>query len=192
MGTNNYFIKNVSKVFEIGVDHYDEDKWASEDDSRFYYEQHFYEDVKSSFEKELQAKLKGYNVLAEERWDLDRNFCGQYIAAKQFYFENKSLLDAIHVTVIPIIRGGYYEGCNLDFEVEINFTDALLFHYNSDKDGRYIDFSELAVFLDEDTTKHIPKNCKTIFKKAKEALKKEIKDLEIFYKEFSDNYWNEN
>ena len=189
MGTNNYFIKNVSNYYTIDVDHCDEDKWASEDDSRFYYEQHFYEDLKLSFEKELQTTLKGYELLTEEQWDLQRNFCGQYIANKQFYFENK-LLDGITIIVTPIIRGGYYQGCNLDFEVKIDFIDALHHHYGWDnKYNEFIDFSELEVFLDEDTAKHIPKNCKTIFKKAKEALKKEIKELEIFYKKFSDNYW---
>ena len=137
MATSNFYNKNATKIYACGI----------EEDFK-------YQDLKEN----LNYILEKNNYYLNESYDNNRNYGGLFVGEKTIFFNNKN--KEIQATIKPIIRSGYCDGVNLDYEFTIS--------------NQYGD--ELEDF---------EKGAKTIFQKAKKALEKEIKSLEKIFSEVS-------
>lgn len=135
MGTSNFYNKNASNVFACEIEN-DFD----------------YNDLKEN----LDSILEENDYFSDESYNDNRNFRGLFIGKKTFTFSNKT--KEVSAIIKPIIRSGYYQGVNLDYEFEI--IDEYGYELNDYEKGT-----------------------KTIFQKAQKALHKEIKNLEKIFSE---------
>lgn len=115
MATRNFYVKNANDVYAFGMEA--EDMFD-------------YEDSIDRI-KEVGASKYGFEETSGN--DGDRDFCGFYILNKDFGcrdFYNSDLSVAINIIILA--RSGYYDGYNLDFELEV-MND----YYNPYKLGDY-------------------------------------------------------
>ncbi len=116
MSTGNFYNKNASKIYAVLMNYErpildEEDNETSETE------------VVSPEEWEIDCLLG--NLLSElepkdyyqiNRWDNNMNFAGRYFAEKTV---SKNFAGTeFYVKIIAVLRGAYYEGANLDWEVE--------------------------------------------------------------------------
>jgi len=102
MGTNNFLNKNA-KYFLSSCPYI----YTCEIKDDFEYS-----DLKDNLNCEID-NIKNYEIEKNDCYDNERNFCGTYINKIIHRLKEASLI------INPIIRSGYYEGCNLDYEIEI-------------------------------------------------------------------------
>lgn len=120
MATGNFYVKNVNDVYAF----------AMEAEDCFDY------DNSIDCIKEAGASKYGFEETSGN--DGDRNFCGFYILDKDFGrkdFYKSGLSVDINITIIA--RSGYYQGHNLDFELEIRndyYDPYKLSDYKSEDD----------------------------------------------------------
>ena len=106
MATRNFYVKNANDVYAF----------AMEAEDCFDYD--------DSLDRIKEAGVSKYGFEETSGDDGDRNFCGFYILDKDFGcrdFYNSDLSVAINITIM--VRGGYYQGANLDFELEVMNDD---------------------------------------------------------------------
>ena len=107
MGTRNFF-KTNAKNYYVVLDNV-------EDDFDLDFE---VEDLRDNIITKLAAK--GYNAAPMNEWDGRRNFEGKYIARVYVEVSNEA-----EIVANIVIRNGYYEAANLDFELETEIYDSL-------------------------------------------------------------------
>ena len=95
MGTNNFYNKNASNIFACSI----------EEEFDFY-------DLKDNLNCEIN-RIKMYKVEENSGHDCERNCNGTYINYLKLEHKECSLI------LQPIIRSGYYDGCNLDYEIQV-------------------------------------------------------------------------
>jgi hypothetical protein len=122
-----------------------------------------YQDLVENLQFELQAQA--FDSINE--FDNERNFCGQYIATKKIEFTNYD--QSIYLTIKTVIRNGYYSGVNLDYDFEI--VGEAINNYNND----------FEINEKDDLDYQVVRGFKTLFKKAKKTLEKEILKLEKIF-----------
>lgn len=120
MATGNFYVKNANDVYAF----------AMEAEDCF--------DFDDSLDCIKEAGISKYGFEETSGSDGDRNYCGDYILDKSFggkNFYNSGLTVNIDITII--VRGGYYQGANLDFELEVmndNYYPYKLGDYESEDD----------------------------------------------------------
>lgn len=103
MGTNNFHNKNASKVFSI----MDIEDWFEMDM------------IKEDFKHQLEHL--GYDYLDDPNYDGLRSFPATTLGIKS---DGKMYGDAeVFITIKSIMRSGYYQGVNLDWELEVNIVN---------------------------------------------------------------------
>ena len=115
MATRNFYVKNANDVYAFGMEAEDVDDYNDSLDRI----------------KEVGASKYGFEETSGD--DGDREFCGFYILNKDFGcrdFYNSDL--SVDINIIILARSGYYDGYNLDFELEV-MND----YYNPYKLGDY-------------------------------------------------------
>lgn len=103
MATRNFYVKNANDVYAFGMEA--EDCFDYDD----------------SIDRIKEAGVSRYGFEETSGNDGDRDFCGFYILNKDFGcrdFYNSEL--SVDINIIIIERSGYYQGANLDFELEVS------------------------------------------------------------------------
>jgi hypothetical protein len=98
MATSNFHNKNASAIFAVEI----EDEWA-------------YDDLVENLESEFNKHSDYYGYGKSDPNEL-RSFPSKSLGS----FANVITIgeDTIDIFVTPVIRNGYYGGCNLDWNVE--------------------------------------------------------------------------
>lgn len=115
MATRNFYTKNANDVYAFGMEAEDVD------------------DYEISLDRIKEVGVSKYGFEETSGDDGDRTYCGSYILDKDFGcrdFYNSDLSVDINITILA--RDGYYQGCNLDFELEVSND-----YYDSYKLGDY-------------------------------------------------------
>mgnify|MGYP000863186240 FL=1 len=106
MGTNNFLNKNASKIFACEL----QDEYST------------YEDLEEILTEEIN-EVFGNQFDKEQSYDDERYYSGTYLGDINHDYRDCTL------RLKPIIRAGYYDGCNLDYEIE--FVGPCSSFYNS-------------------------------------------------------------
>ena len=120
MARRNFYTKNANDVYAFSMEA--EDCFDYDD----------------SIDRIKEAGVSRYGFEETSGDDGDRDFCGFYILNKDFGcrdFYNSDLSVDINITIIA--RNGYYQGCNLDFELEVSndyYDPYKLGDYDSEED----------------------------------------------------------
>jgi hypothetical protein len=146
MSTSNFYNKNSSKIYSCEI-----------------LEDYDLQDLTKNIQFELQKK--GFSSISE--LDNQRNFGGEYVSEKRIDFENVN--QSIYLLIRAVIRDGYYNGVNLDYDFEIK--GEAINNYNND----------FEINEKNDLDYQVAKGFKTLFKKAKKTLEKEILKLEKIF-----------
>jgi len=146
MGTNNFYNRNASKIFACDLEG---------DDS--------YSFLKEGLLESLDKYFINQFCQNDSFDDNNRNYPGIYIGNIDYEYRNCLL------RIKPVIRSGYYEGCNLDYEIE----------YRSEQD-----FCEDLEDLKNDL-EHSKRPFKAVEKSFKKQLKLIVKNLEKVFAENS-------
>ena len=163
MATRNFYVKNANDVYAF----------AMEAEDCFDYD--------DSLDRIKEAGVSKYGFEETSGDDGDRNFCGFYILNKDFGcrdFYNSDLSVAINITILA--RNGYYEGANLDFELEVMNDDYYpykLGDYKSE-DDLIDDMADEFVDYCDEVYNYGLRKC---FKKRYEAFLKDFIDEAIEY-----------
>lgn len=125
MGTSNFYTKNASKLYPLFTD-------MEEDEREFFDYDRQCEDV-AEFIDESNNKYDSSGIVNETN-GYDRNFPERELLTLS---HSKWFGDVeIEVNLKVIVRAGYYDGANLDYQVSCdNFEDAsyiVIDSYNSD------------------------------------------------------------
>lgn len=110
MGTNNFAVRNASRYFVI-------EGWYEDEETgeEVHYEQWDW-DAEIDYIQEA-LKEKGYGTNGDYTND-NRNFPAQYLAHK---YNSKNFMGIeMYVEVTSVIRSGYYQGANLDYEINVS------------------------------------------------------------------------
>lgn len=165
-GTGNFYNKNASKIFAIGEG--DDDDTAEMN----------YENGKSNVEFALEEA--GYTIDGKSREsDENRNFPGIVIARKT---ENKSFgeIDA-SVTLLSILRTGYYQGANFDWSFEIEIGNS---EYTDEIPDSDVVQQDVMYYLDaEEVNDKVEKKSEEILSWVEKTKDKMVADIENLYKE---------
>ena len=116
MGTSNFYNKNASKIWSVETSYYDE-----ETNEEIEYET-IWEDTRTNVSSSLEkiANQKGRTYYKDSSLDVDQLYSfpstsiGSY--SKYFHFCNIEF----GVILIPHTTSGYYEGFNLDFDINLS------------------------------------------------------------------------
>ena len=98
MGTNNFLNKNASKIFACEL----QDEFSYEDLKEF-----LTEDIAAVFNIEFDIEQSQDNESAAAYY-----YSGTYLGDINHHYRDCTL------RLKPIIRAGYYDGCNLDYDIE--------------------------------------------------------------------------
>ena len=116
MATSNFHNVNASSIFSVQL----EDEWA-------------YDDLISNLESEFNSH-SDYSTVGKS----DPNDLRSYPSTSIGSFSNSVIIgeDEISIFVTPVIRSGYYDGCNLDWHVRYyvnGYEDDFYEHYDDTK-----------------------------------------------------------
>jgi len=171
MGTSNFYNKNASKIYACEI----QEEWD-------------YDDLKGNLASELKAKFNNDYIRPQEReFDNERNFSGEYIG---LIFDEIAFTDSptgeewyLHIKIKPIIRSGYYDGCNLDYEIESTIWTYGYEDNFSSENFSCDDESIFKEFLHEIKEKF--KYHKRLIKQIESFKTESIKKLEQVYNDYS-------
>jgi hypothetical protein len=102
MATSNFHNENSSSIFAVQL----QDEWA-------------YEDLISNLTSELSSNPNWIDRVVSDPNEL-RSFPSTTVGVIERMYQYKDFY--VEVCVTPVIRSGYYEGCNLDWNVEFNIN----------------------------------------------------------------------
>ena len=129
MGTCNFYAKNTNGIYSLN----DDDEWAIDDTS-----------------DNVRYELKKFGYDEHEGWTNDRNFAGKFIAHKSesidlpIYFNNGwEGMASFYLEIIPMIRSGYYDGGNFDFDISLYGENENYYINDLDDDLEDLAFNEL-------------------------------------------------
>jgi hypothetical protein len=120
MGTSNFFNKNASRIFAIGMSYeqpiIDEDGNETDEMETQSIDSYEWEDIKREIKAAI-AELPDFNGLGSDY--NDRNYYGTNVGELWKY--RTYLNFEVGVELQAYVRSGYYEGANLDWEVAYIF-----------------------------------------------------------------------
>lgn len=129
MGTCNFYAKNTNGIYSLELN----DEWDFEDAI-----------------ENVRFALNKFRYYTHEGWTNDRQFAGKFIAYKiesidlPIYFNNGwEAMASFYLEIFPMIRSGYYDGGNFDFDISI-IGEIGNFDFNDlDMDLKDLAYSEL-------------------------------------------------
>lgn len=118
MGASNFYNKNANNVYAVLMDYedvvFDEDGNETEETQMVQCESWDYNDL-IDYVNELMDEQKLFKVSDRVEFDNNRNYEGTAIKSLVSY---KSFGDVeVEILLTAVIRSGYYEGANLDWEI---------------------------------------------------------------------------
>ncbi len=169
MGTANFYNKNASKYFIIENNSGDEEENDFDDTLDL-----TIDGLKESFQ-ELANESKRDVYFGKIDFDDNRNFSGQALCkySDSFTFCNSNL----EVSIIPIIRSGYYTGANLDYDIE----------FKIDYD-EYTEISEVINHIREYGSNVFKLNIGNCEKRLNELESNMINEVEKVFADFTEQY----
>ena len=159
MATSNFHNVNASAIFAVQL----EDEWA-------------YDDLVENLKSQLNNDPNYVDYGKSDPNEL-RSFPSRSLGSIRKYHEYKDFY--VEVCVTPVIRSGYYDGVNLDWNVDYSIN------------GDSYDIDELENGIGYNTALPISKikAYSLLAEKKAEKLKNEIVDeLESLYNDYSDRY----
>lgn len=181
MGTNNFYKKNAKNYYAVLMN--DED----------YCYEYAYDDFKEYLNDTLKQEFKDNYYKHEKIISFSNSYSGTELGEIEVlninHDESKySDYYELYIYIYPVIRSGYYEGANLDYN--INFE----FHYD-DKDGNIISFDNDDFIIDTTyeekilelikVIEHNVKHNKRLIKKINKEFNNIIDKLENIYSQLS-------
>ena len=161
MATGNFYVKNANDVYAF----------AMEAEDCF--------DFDDSLDGIKEAGISKYGFEETSGSDGDRNYCGDYILDKSFggkNFYNSGLTVNIDITIIA--RGGYYQGANLDFELEVMNDNYYPYKLGESEDDLIDDMADEFVDYCDEVYNYGLRKC---FKKRYKAFLEDYIDEAIEY-----------
>ena len=115
MATSNFHNVNATHIFAVQL----EDEWA-------------YDDLVSNLESEFNSH-KDYSDYGKTDPDELRSFPSRSLGS----FSDSLIIgeDEVEIFITPVIRSGYYEGCNLDWHIRL--------YVNGYEDDTYADNADV-------------------------------------------------
>jgi hypothetical protein len=159
MATSNFHNENASAIFAVRL----EDEWA-------------YDDLVENLTSELSNNPDYVDYGKTDKHEL-RSFPSRTLGSIRKYHQYKDFY--VEVCVTPVIRSGYYEGVNLDWNVDYAIN------------GDVYDMDELENGIGYNTALPISKikAYSLLAEKKAEKLKNDIVEkLEAIYNNYSDRY----
>jgi len=122
MGTNNFHNKNASRIFAVLMnreEHLLDDEGNEMEETEYIYPDEWEcEDLLSNVKCDMEALAKKHKTISFHKGgnaDFLRSFSGSVIGS---FWISKVYLDIeCEVEITAVLRSGYYEGANLDFEI---------------------------------------------------------------------------
>ena len=159
MATSNFHNVNASAIFAVRL----EDEWA-------------YDDLVENLTSELSNNPDYVDYGKTDKHEL-RSFPSRTLGSIRKYHEYKDFY--VEVCVTPVIRSGYYEGVNLDWNVDYTIN------------GDVYDMDELENGIGYNTALPISKikvYAKLAEKKAEKITNQIVEQLESLYNDYSEKY----
>jgi hypothetical protein len=121
MATNNFYNKNASAIFAVLMNYeqpiLDDDGNETDDTEHVSPESWEYDDLILELQSAMQTKF-GRDYVKGGQDDRDRNFYGTAIGR---YLLDKTYMGVtIEIELTAMIRSGYYEGANLDWDITLH------------------------------------------------------------------------
>ena len=159
MATSNFHNVNASAIFAVRL----EDEWA-------------YDDLVENLTSELSNNPDYVDYGKTDKHEL-RSFPSRTLGSIRKYHQYKDFY--VEVCVTPVIRSGYYEGVNLDWNVDYTIN------------GDVYDMDELENGIGYNTALPISKikvYAKLAEKKAEKLKNQMVEKLESLYNDYSEKY----
>ena len=171
MGTSNFYRKNTSKVWSIETSYFDEELKEQTQD------EFIWEDTRSNVSSSLEviAKQKRRSYYEDDSLKVNdlRSFPATSIGEYSDYI--KFCSTEFKVELIPHTTSGYYEGFNLDFD--INFSAVGIY---GDYDNLQDFMADVKEFLLEDN-KALRMNMNNLQKRLETLLSEMIDEVESVF-----------
>lgn len=171
MGTSNFYRKNTSKVWSVETSYYDEELNEEIEDECIW--QDTRDNVSSSLEKISKEKRRSYYEDDSLKVNDLRSFPATSIGEYSDYI--KFCSTEFKVELIPHTTSGYYEGFNLDFD--INFSAVGIY---GDYDNLQDFMADVKEFLLEDN-KALRMNMNNLQKRLETLLSEMIDEVESVF-----------
>lgn len=175
MGTSNFYKKNTSKVWSVETSYFDEELKEQTQD------EFIWEDTRSNVSSSLEviAKQKRRSYYEDDSLKVNdlRSFPSTSIGAYWDYFTFCNT--EFKVELIPHTTSGYYEGFNLDFEIQFN-VDGIYGDYDNLQDF----IADVKEFLLEDN-KALRMNLRNLEKRLEALLSEMIDEVESVFEMYS-------
>lgn len=171
MGTSNFYRKNTSKVWSVETSYYDEGLNEEIEDECIW--QDTRDNVSSSLEKISKEKRRSYYEDNSLKVNDLRSFPSTSIGKYCDYFQFCNT--EFKVELIPHTSSGYYEGFNLDFD--INFSAVGIY---GDYDNLQDFMADVKEFLLEDN-KALRMNMNNLQKRLETLLSEMIDEVESVF-----------
>lgn len=175
MGTSNFYRKNTSKVWSVETSYYDEELNEEIEDECIW--QDTRDNVSSSLEKISKEKRRSYYEDNSLKVNDLRSFPSTSIGSYSDYFQFCNI--EFKVELIPHTSSGYYEGFNLDFDIQFSTVGIYGDYDNLD------DFiGDVKEFLLEDN-KALRMNMNNLQKRLEALLSEMIDEVESAFEMYS-------
>ena len=175
MGTSNFYNKNASKIWCVETSYYDEEI-EEEIEDEFLWED-TRNNVSSSLEKIAKQKSRTYyensNLNVDQLHSFPSTSIGSY--SKYFYFCNIEF----GVILIPHTTSGYYEGFNLDFDINLSVSEIC---------GKYDNMKDLLSDVKEsllEDNKALRMNLGNLHRRLETLLSEMKNEIESVYEMYS-------
>ena len=175
MGTSNFYRKNTSKVWSIETSYFDEELKEQTQD------EFIWEDTRSNVSSSLEviAKQKRRSYYEDDSLKVNdlRSFPSTSIGEYCDYFQFCNT--EFKVELIPHTTSGYYEGFNLDFEIQFS-TIGIYGDYDNLQDF----LSDVKEFLFEEN-KALRMNLGNLQRRLETLLSEMIDEVESVFEMYS-------
>ena len=175
MGTSNFYRKNTSKVWSIETSYFDEELKEQTQD------EFIWEDTRSNVSSSLEviAKQKRRSYYEDDSLKVNdlRSFPSTSIGESCDYFQFCNT--EFKVELIPHTTSGYYEGFNLDFDINLSVSE-ICGKYDNMKDL----LSDVKEFLFEEN-KALRMNLGNLQRRLETLLSEMIDEVESVFEMYS-------
>jgi len=161
MATSNFHNENASAIFAVRLEN-----------------EYDYEDLVSNLESELSNNPDYVDYGKTDKHEL-RSFPSRTLGSIRKYHQYKDFY--VEVCVTPVIRSGYYEGVNLDWNVDYSINGDAEY----DNNDFYIDDIAWYGKLSKSAA---TKYAKLAEKKAEKLKNEIVEKLEALYSDYSEKY----
>lgn len=175
MATGNFHNVNANKIFAVSFQNDNDD--IEDDDNAFYDAEMQYDDLMMNVTSSLGARFKRFNKGSGTDNNELRSYPSRVIGTVSEYKQYKGFEVGIHLTAI--IRSGYYDGVNLDWQLSYSIDD---------EDTDEPDFADKIEYYKQ-TTANNAKRLSSFAERWAERMAEEMIDkLEGIYGEYTDQY----